>query len=170
MARGLLTRLPSLTIWRHSIRKRVSTLVPNRCINKLCRSASLVRGGRHPAVGICLNNLANLYHAQGLSEFADRYYREALAVRETTSGQEAALTGTILGNWAWLQHERGLLDEAKFRYERALVIQQKTLGSSHPMVAMLLDRYAGLLRDLGQRSQAGLVATRAAAIRAQRNN
>jgi hypothetical protein len=34
----------------------------------------------------------------------------------------------------------------------------------------VLDRYAGLLRDLGQRSQAGLVATRAAAIRAQRNN
>ncbi|MEQ1846014.1 MAG: tetratricopeptide repeat protein, partial [Nitrospira sp.] len=77
------------------------------------------------------------------------------------------LMGSILGNWAVLTHERGLLDEARLRYERALVIQQQTLGRSHPMVAILLDRYATVLRDLGHRSQAGLVATRAATIRTQ---
>jgi serine/threonine-protein kinase len=98
---------------------------------------------------------------------ADRTYREAFASNEGASEPAEGLMGSILGNWALLLHDRGLLDEAKLRYEQALVIQQQTLGKSHPMIALLLDRYAGVLRDLGQRSQAGLVESRAAAIRTQ---
>lgn len=58
------------------------------------------------------------------------------------------------------------MDEAKLDYERALAVQQKTLGRDHPLLAITLDRYASLLRDIGQPLEAGLIAGRAAAIRA----
>lgn len=126
-------------------------------------------GNYHPSVAICLNNLANLHHGEGLSELADQRYREALASNEAAKEPAEALTGSILGNWALLAHERGLLDEAKIRYERALVIQQQTMGRNHPILAVTLQGYSSLLMDIGRPLEASHFRIRAALIRARQD-
>ena len=96
-----------------------------------------------------------------------RYFDEALAIAERTSGPQASLTGTIVGNMAFLADEQGLWTQAQLLYQRALVVQQAQLGLHHPTVGLLVERYARVLDTLGQPVEAGLFAARAASIRAR---
>lgn len=68
---------------------------------------------------------------------------------------------------ALLADEQGLFTEAQLLYQRALVIQQQQLGLHHVTIGLLLDRYARVLHIIGQPVEAGLLAARAALIRAR---
>ena len=56
----------------------------------------------HPAVGVSLNTLADLYHAQGQYAQAEPLYKRSLAILEKALGPGHPSVATILNNLAVL--------------------------------------------------------------------
>ncbi len=93
-----------------------------------------------------LNNLAELYRAQGKYAEAEPLYRRALRIDEKTLGPVHLDLAIDLNNLAELYHDQGKYAEAEPFYQRALAIGEKVLGPEHPNVAASLENYATLLR------------------------
>ncbi len=82
-----------------------------------------------------LNNLAEVYRAQGRYAEAEPLSRRALAIDEKALGLEHPDVGQSLNNLAGLYHSQGRYAEAEPFYSRALAIAEKTHGPEHPDVA-----------------------------------
>jgi len=89
-------------------------------------------GPEHPDTAQSLNNLAELYRAQGKYEQAEPLYQRALAIREKQLGPEHPYTATSLNNLAGLYRAQGKYEQAEPLYQRALAIREKQLGPEHP--------------------------------------
>jgi CHAT domain-containing protein/tetratricopeptide (TPR) repeat protein len=122
-------------------------------------------GKRHPEIATLLNNLANLYQAQGLYARAEPLYQGALAISETVHGKGHPNVATLLNNLANLYRAQGLYPRAAPLYERALAIQEATLGRDHLHVATLLNNLAELYRAQRLYANAEPLYERALAIR-----
>ncbi len=72
-----------------------------------------------------LNNLANLYQAQGHYAEAEPLYQRALAIWEKTLGPDHPDVATSLENYAALLRETGRGEEAKEMEVRAKAIRAK---------------------------------------------
>ncbi len=83
-------------------------------------------GDENAPLGVSLNNLANLYHAQGKYAEAEPLYRRSLAIRETALGSEHPDVATTLESYAVLLREAGRTAEADGLEERARAIRAKT--------------------------------------------
>ncbi len=79
-------------------------------------------------MGQSLNNLAELYRAQGRYAEAEPLYRRALAIVEKALGPEHPHVAANLNNLAGLYQAQGHYAEAEPLYQRSLAIYEKALG------------------------------------------
>ena len=108
----------------------------------------------HPDVGQTLNNLANLYRAQGRYSEAERFLKRALVIREKSLGPNHADVGQTLNNLALVYRDQGKYGEAEGLFKRALAIREKALGANHPDVGQTLTNLANVYRDQGKYGEA----------------
>jgi tetratricopeptide (TPR) repeat protein len=125
-----------------------------------------VLGAQHPDVAASLNNLAELYRAQGRYEEAAPLYQRALAICEAVLGAQHPDVAASLNNLAELYDAQGRYEEAAPLYQRALAIYEAVLGAQHPNVAVVLENYAALLQAIGCSKEAENFKARAQTIRA----
>jgi CHAT domain-containing protein/lipopolysaccharide biosynthesis regulator YciM len=113
-----------------------------------------VLGKEHSDVATTLNNLAELYKAQGLYEKAEPLHVRSLAIYEKKLGKEDPLVATSLNNLAELYKAEGRYEKAEPLYLRSLAIYEKKLGKEHPNVATCLNNLAGLYQTQGSYEKA----------------
>ncbi len=82
-------------------------------------------GDQDPRLAASLNNLAELYRAQGKYTQAEPLYRRALAIWEKTLGPEHPDVATDLENYAALLHKLNRAAEADKMKARAQAIRAK---------------------------------------------
>ncbi len=73
-----------------------------------------------------LNNLAQLYHAQGKDAEAEPLYQRSLAIREKALGPEHPDVATSLENYAALLRQTARADQAERMEARAKVMRAKS--------------------------------------------
>ena len=100
--------------------------------------------------GRSLNNLAELYRRQGRAREAERYFTQALTVKEAALGPDHPDVATSLNNLAQLYVAQGRDLEAAPLLERSLAIQEKTLDVDHPVLGRTLTLLADVYRHLGR--------------------
>jgi len=96
-----------------------------------------------------LNNLAGIERDRRTPESlaqAERYYREALRMREASLGPSHPEVGKMCNNLARLLADRGELDEAETYYRKSLEILrgESGLGSEHQFIARVMHGLAAL--------------------------
>jgi CHAT domain-containing protein len=111
-------------------------------------------GPDHPDVALSLNNLAQLYHAQGRYTDAEPMYKRSLTIREKTLGADHPDVAASLNNLAELYRTQGRYADAESRYKRSLAIKEKALGPDHPDVAFSLNNLANFYSIQGRYSDA----------------
>ncbi len=124
-------------------------------------------GPDDPRLATSLNNLAELYRAQGRYGEAEPLHTRALAIREKALGPGHPDVAQSLNNLAGFYNTQGRYAEAEPLYQRSLAISEKALGPEHPHVALSLENYASLLREIGRADEAERMEARAKAIRAK---
>ncbi|HEY9714350.1 MAG TPA: tetratricopeptide repeat protein, partial [Chroococcales cyanobacterium] len=67
----------------------------------------------HADVGMVLNNLAMLYHAQGKLQAAEKMYQRAFAIRVKALGQYHPCVITLIDNYANLLRRLNRADDAE---------------------------------------------------------
>jgi tetratricopeptide (TPR) repeat protein len=82
-------------------------------------------GQDHPNVAISLNNLAELYRAQGKYSEAEPLYKRALVIWEKVLGPDHPHIATVLENMAEFYREIDREEEAKRLEERVKRIRSK---------------------------------------------
>ncbi len=82
-------------------------------------------GPEHPDVATSLNNLAELYKAQGNYAEAEPLYQRSLAIWEKALGPEHPDVATSLENYAALLRQTARADEAERMEARAKAIRAK---------------------------------------------
>ena len=82
-------------------------------------------GRDHPNVAGSLNNLAELYRAQGHDAEAEPLYQRSLAIWEKALGPVHPQVATSLENYAALLRQTGRADEAEQMEARANAIRAK---------------------------------------------
>ena len=111
-------------------------------------------GPEHADVSTVLNNLAELYRAQGRYAEAEPHYQRALAIGEKGLGPEHPDVAASLNNLAALYDTQGHYADAEPRFQQALAIWEKVLGPEHPNVAVSLYNLAELYRTQGRYADA----------------
>ncbi len=101
-------------------------------------------GPDHPSLATSLNNLANLYRAQGRYEEAEPLYQRDMAITEKALGPDHPELATSLNNLANLYSDQGRYEEAEPLYQRSVAITEKALGPDHPDVATVRANYSSL--------------------------
>jgi tetratricopeptide (TPR) repeat protein len=119
-------------------------------------------GEEDPRFAQSLNNLAELYQAQGRYDEAEPMFKRALTIGEKTLGHPDVATS--LNNLALLYQTQGRYNEAEPMLKRSLAMREKTLGPEHPDVALSLNNLAGLYLDMGRYDEAEPMFKRALAI------
>lgn len=79
-------------------------------------------GPDHPNVGASLNNLAELYHAQGRCAHAEPLYKRTIAICEKALGPDHPNVGTALSNLAGFYRDQGRYADAEALWKRAEAI------------------------------------------------
>ena len=111
-----------------------------------------------------LNNLATFYGNQGKYTEAESRHRQALDIRERTSGADAPATAESLNNLAALYYAQGKNEQAEPLFLRALAIREQELGAKHPRTAQSLNNLALLYENQRKYEQAERLFLRALAI------
>jgi len=115
----------------------------------------------------CLNDLADLYRAQGEYGSARPLLERAVSIYEQALGPNHPDTATSLNNLAALHYSQGEYGAARPLYERALAIREQALGPNHPDTASSLNNLAALHYSQGEYGAARPLYERALAIREQ---
>ena len=92
-------------------------------------------GPGHLQVAASLNNLGELYRAQGKYTEAEPLYKRALAIAEKALGPGHPQVAASLNNLAGLYRLQGKYAEVEPLLNRALAIAEKALGPGHLHVA-----------------------------------
>ncbi len=122
-------------------------------------------GREHPSVAATLNNLAELYRAQGKYEDAEPIYKRSLTINEKALGPEHPSVAATLNNLAELYRAQCKYEDAEPLYIRSLGIKGKALGPEHPSVAATLNNLAELYRAQGKYEDAEPIYKRSLAIK-----
>ena len=128
--------------------------------------AEKTHGPEHPDVARSLNNLAELYRAQGLDPEARA--TPSACPRDSGEGPGTRAPGTwprASATWGGLYHDHGNYAEAEPLHQRALAIVEKALGPEHPSVATGLNNLAEVYSAQGRYAEAEPLHKRALAIR-----
>ncbi len=112
----------------------------------------------HPNVASSLNNLAELYRAQGLYDQAEPLYKRALAIGEKVLGPDHPNTLTILRNYVNLLSVTNRVTEAKALLARLQASQPKRVWLGIGLKSQ--DNPAGILvtqvMEHGPAAQSGI--------------
>lgn len=111
-------------------------------------------GSEDPRLAATLNNLADVYRAQGKYALAEPLYQRALAIFEKAPGPEDSIVAVSLNRLAGLYHAQGKYTQAEPLYQRALAINEKLLGPEDPNVALNLDNLGAFYNAQGKYAQA----------------
>jgi tetratricopeptide (TPR) repeat protein len=111
-----------------------------------------------------LNNLAELYFAQGKYAEAEPLFLLSLSIRESQLGENHPDVATSLNNLAVLYESQGKYEEAEPLFLRSLAIREKQLGENHPDVAQSLNNLALLYESQGKYEEAEPLFLRSLAI------
>ena len=121
-------------------------------------------GATHSDTASSLNNLAELYRAQGKYAQAEPLLKRALLIREQELGAIHPDTAGSLNNLAALYQAQGRYAEAEPLYQRALAIYEQALGATHPDTAQSLNNLAALYKTQGRYTEAEPLYQRALSI------
>jgi tetratricopeptide (TPR) repeat protein len=121
-------------------------------------------GPDHPDVATALNNLAELYRAQGRYDAAELLLQRIHRLQEAASGGDHPDVGVTLNNLALLYEGQGRYADAEPLYQRALAITERALGSLHPEISVRLNNLAEMYRLQRRYSNAEPLYQRAIAI------
>ena len=108
----------------------------------------------HPDIGISLNSLARLNHAQGKYAEAEPLFLRALRLTEAALGPDHPIVGIHLNNLAGLYLAQGKYAEAEPLMHRALRLTEAAFGPDHPKVGIRLNNLAELFRTQGKYTDA----------------
>jgi tetratricopeptide (TPR) repeat protein len=112
-------------------------------------------GEEHPDVAASLNNLAQVYRAQGKYADAEPLYCSALEMRQHhLLGADHPDVAMSLNNLAELYRSQGKYVEAEPLHRAALEMRQHLLGADHPDVAESLSNLALLYYSQGKYADA----------------
>ncbi|WFU41619.1 CHAT domain-containing protein [Bradyrhizobium sp. CB82] len=106
--------------------------------------ASLEKGNNSRDLAGALNNLAQVYAAQGHDDQAEPLYKRAVALLEKSLGLDTPEIAPELNNLAALYQRQQRFAEAEPLFKRALAIREKTLSRQHPDVGQSLNNLATL--------------------------
>ncbi len=120
-----------------------------------------------PRVATTLDNLGELYRAQGQYAEAETFHKRALAIWEKALGPDHPDVATSLNNLAGVYYMQDRYDEVLPLLQRSHAILEKELGPEHPTVAASLENYARLLRVVGLTAEAEELEERVRAIRGE---
>jgi tetratricopeptide (TPR) repeat protein len=122
---------------------------------------------QHPNIASSLDNLAELYRAQGKYVEAEPLYQRALSIWEQELGANHPNTATSLNNLALLYYDQGKYAEAEPLYRRAFSIREQELGANHPDTASSLNNLAALYQEQGKYAEAEPLLQRVLTLREQ---
>ena len=108
-------------------------------------------GVDHPNTASSLNNLANLYRAQGRYSKAEPLYAKALSTRRREFGTDHPDTADSLNNLAGLYLDQGRLVEAASLSKQAVEIMVRVLGVEHPKTKIVRENYERLLAKMQEK-------------------
>jgi tetratricopeptide (TPR) repeat protein len=122
-------------------------------------------GLEHPDVAQSLNDVAQLYHAQGHYEQAESFQERALSMRQRLLKWDHSDIAESRFNLALIYKAQGKYPQAQSLYEQVLAIDEEQAGSEHPRTAHTLNNLAQLYRAWGKDEQAEPLFVRAISIR-----
>jgi CHAT domain-containing protein/tetratricopeptide (TPR) repeat protein len=111
-------------------------------------------GVNHANYADALNNLANVYRAQGEYVEAEGLFKRALAIREQVLGASHPNVARTLANLGLVYRAQGRYADAEAFHKRALAILEKALDPTHPDVAKVLDYLANVYTQQGKYAEA----------------
>ena len=111
-----------------------------------------------------LNQIGILYLTKADYQVAEPLMVRALAIDETSFGEDHPAVGAILSNLAQLLQATNRLAEAEPLILRALSIDERSYGKEHPVVAIDLNCLALLLQDTDRLEEAESLLHRALSI------
>jgi tetratricopeptide (TPR) repeat protein len=111
-------------------------------------------GSNDPRLATTLDDLAEVYHAQGKDAEAEPLYKRSLAIREKAGVPDQSDQVGTLNGLADLYRAQGKDAEAEPLYKRSLAISEKNHGRTHPEVAASLDNLADLYAAQGKDAEA----------------
>ncbi|MEM6647258.1 MAG: serine/threonine-protein kinase [Bacteroidota bacterium] len=100
-----------------------------------------------------LSRLGLIYWHTGTLDLAERYTKEALALREVHEPQSMALASSV-NSLALIYHDQNRLDDAEPLYQRSLELRQQVLDPDHLNVATALHNLADLRFEQQQWAEA----------------
>ena len=101
-----------------------------------------------------LNNIAEVYWAQGEYEKALEYHGKALEVREKVFGSDHPSTATTYNNMAGVYWAQGEYEKALEYNGKALEVRERVLGRDHPDTATTYNNMAGVYQAQGEYEKA----------------
>jgi CHAT domain-containing protein len=110
--------------------------------------------GADPAVATLLNNLGQVYKAEGRYADAEPAIKQSLAIREKVLGRDHVDVARSLNNLADLYQRQDRFAEAEPIYQRALSVRERTVGPDHPDTVASLNNLASLYQAQGRTSDA----------------
>jgi CHAT domain-containing protein len=110
--------------------------------------------GADPAVATPLNNLGQVYKAEGRYADAEPAIKQSLAIREKVLGRDHVDVARSLNNLADLYQRQDRFAEAEPIYQRALSVRERTVGPDHPDTVASLNNLASLYQAQGRTSDA----------------
>lgn len=109
-------------------------------------------GLEHPRVAVELDNLAQLFVAEGKFASAKPLFQRALSIDKQHYGPHHQNVVVRLNNLASLLHKMGQSEDADVLYQEAIETARCCLAADHPSLLIVITNYASLLhsRGLGQ--------------------
>ena len=129
-----------------------------------------VGNGSHPLLPTALNHLALTYAEQERTVEAERMYRRALAMIESSPDMPVRVRrqhAVVLSNLARLRKQQAAAAEAGALFQRALASAEIGYGPAHPFVKTCLRDYSTMLREIGRKDEARDFEKRASRIAAE---
>jgi tetratricopeptide (TPR) repeat protein len=111
-------------------------------------------GFKDPRFAATLNQLGEVFRAQGRYEEAEPLFRQALTLQEQTFGPRNHQVAKTLNNLAALYTAQGKLAEAEKQCRRAIQIQEALLGPNNASLGASLNNLALLAKSQGRYADA----------------
>lgn len=117
----------------------------HRLAEKATKELNLRLGPAHPHSILALNNLAQVYAAEGKSRKAIETMEHVKDLTFKIHGERHPLSSGVLSNLGVAYYEQQQYDHAESLLRQALAIDEGSYGPSHPAVARDLSNLAAIL-------------------------
>eukprot|EP00128_Syssomonas_multiformis_P012110 Colp12_sorted_trinity150504_noHs@26747 len=124
-----------------------------------------VLGPMHPKVANAIYSLADVHYVKMEYDQAEKLYREALRIRETSCPDDQAIIAESYSGLGLINDARGNYEEAERCYLKALTIREKIFGRNHPKVARVCVNLGAMYKAKGELHKVIPLYERAHAIR-----